>query len=186
MKDAAQRPPNPLNGGLSVVEGATAPERMDKSMNKRYYLAYGSNLYIPQMRIRCPSSRIIGTSEIPDYRLLYKGSQSGAYLTIEPSTGHSVPVAVWEVSAEDEQALDRYEGYPRFYYKAEMEIPIVGIRSGKTRIRNAFVYIMHEDRPFGIPSRYYVDICRVGYSYFGFDRKKLAEALRFSAREAQQ
>ena len=43
-------------------------------MAKRYYIAYGSNLNIPQMRWRCPSARIIGTSEIPDYRLLFKGS----------------------------------------------------------------------------------------------------------------
>ena len=67
-------------------------------MAKRYYIAYGSNLNIPQMRWRCPSARIIGKSEIPDYRLLFKGSQTGAYLTIEPSQGDSVPVGVWEMN----------------------------------------------------------------------------------------
>ena len=199
MKVAAQRPPNPLKGGLSVVEGADAPERKDESMAsrysfdfsaarnlpKRYYIAYGSNLNIPQMKMRCPSARIIGTSEIPDYRLLFKGSQTGAYLTIEPCEGGSVPVGVWEVSALDEKALDHYEGYPRFYYKAEMKLPITGIRSGKTRVRTVFVYIMDESRPFGIPSRYYVDVCRQGYRAFGFDQMKLTEALRFSAEETQ-
>ena len=30
-----------------------------------------------------------------------------------------VPVAAWEVSAENEAALDRYEGFPAFYYKKE-------------------------------------------------------------------
>ena len=152
---------------------------------KRYYIAYGSNLNIPQMKMRCPSARIIGTSEIPDYRLLFKGSQSGAYLTIEPSEGDSVPVGVWEVSAEDELALDRYEGYPRLYYKAEMKLPITGIRSGKTRVRTVFVYIMDENRPFGIPSRFYVDVSRQGYRAFGFDQMKLTDALRFSAKEAR-
>lgn len=28
---------------------------------KRYYIAYGSNLNVPQMRWRCPDARIIGT-----------------------------------------------------------------------------------------------------------------------------
>ena len=154
-------------------------------MVKRYYIAYGSNLNIPQMRMRCPSARIIGTSEIPAYRLLFKGSQTGAYLTIEPCDGASVPVAAWEVTAEDELALDRYEGFPRFYYKAEMKLPITGIRSGKVRMRRVFVYIMHEDRAFGIPSRYYVDVCLQGYRAFGFDQKKLTSALRFSAEEAR-
>ena len=185
MKDAAQKPPNPLRGGLSVVEGVTPPERKERNMAKRYYIAYGSNLNIPQMRMRCPSARIIGTSEIPDYRLLFKGSQTGAYLTIEPCDGASVPVAAWEVTAEDELALDRYEGFPRFYYKAEMKLPITGIRSGKVRMRRVFVYIMHEDRAFGIPFRYYVDVCLQGYRAFGFDQKKLTSALRFSAEEAR-
>ena len=90
-----------------------------------------------------------------------------------------------EVTAEDELALDRYEGVPRFYYKAEMQLPITGIRSGKVRMRRVFVYIMHEDRAFGIPSRYYVDVCLQGYRAFGFDQKKLMSALRFSAEEAR-
>ena len=77
-------------------------------MKKRYYIAYGSNLNIRQMRMRCPSARIIGTSEIPDYELLFKGSRTGSYLTIEPKIGSRVPVAAWEVTVEDELALDRY------------------------------------------------------------------------------
>lgn len=84
---------------------------------KRYYIAYGSNLNIRQMRIRCPHARVIGTAVINDYELLFKGSRTGAYLTIEPKEGGEVPVVVWEVTESDEAALDRYEGYPVFYYK---------------------------------------------------------------------
>ena len=54
---------------------------------KRYYIAYGSNLNIRQMRIRCPHARVIGTAVINDYELLFKGSRTGAYLTIEPKEG---------------------------------------------------------------------------------------------------
>ena len=82
---------------------------------KRYYIAYGSNLNIPQMRMRCPGARIIGTSVIPDYELLFKGSKTGSYLTIEPQAGASVPVAAWEVRKADEAARDRYEGCPDVY-----------------------------------------------------------------------
>lgn len=145
-------------------------------MKKRYYIAYGSNLNIRQMRMRCPSARIIGTSEIPDYELLFKGSKTGSYLTIEPKKGSRVPVAAWEVSAEDEQALDRYEGFPTFYYKKEMLLPIKGIRSGKIRRRNTFVYIMHEDRALGAPSNFYMQTCLSGYKSFGFDPEFLYEA----------
>lgn len=149
-------------------------------MEKRYYLAYGSNLNVRQMRQRCPSARIIGTAIINDYELLFKGSLSGFYLTIEPKSGAVVPVGVWEVSDEDEAALDRYEGFPDFYYKKELALPIVGIRSHRTRHRQCFVYIMHEERAVGVPSDYYMRVCLEGYRDFGFDRNGLLQAYRES------
>ena len=149
-------------------------------MEKRYYIAYGSNLNVRQMRMRCPGARIIGTAEIKDYRLLFKGSMTGSYLTIEPEEGATVPVAVWSVTEEDELALDRYEGCPSFYYKKELTLPIKGIRTGKVRERKVFVYIMHEERPFGIPTTFYMRTCVDGYRYFGFDVNTLMEAYSYS------
>ena len=151
-------------------------------MVKKYYVAYGSNLNVRQMIMRCPNARIIGTSEIPDYELLFKGSKTGSYLTIEQKDGASVPVGVWSINNADEATLDRYEGFPRFYYKTEMELPIKGIRTGNIRNCTALVYIMHEDRPFGIPSRYYVETCLEGYRNFGFNKNVLFEAVKNSRR----
>ena len=145
-------------------------------MDKRYYIAYSSNLNVCQMRMRCPSARIIGTANLKDYELLFKGSKTGAYLTVEKKPGGTVPVAVWEVTAQDEKALDRYEGFPTFYYKKELTLPIKGIRTGKVRNRRVFVYIMHEERALGIPSISYVQTCLEGYDDFGFDRRLLIEA----------
>ena len=139
-------------------------------MEKRYYIAYGSNLNVPQMRMRCPSARRIGTSELKGYELLFKGSKTGSYLTVEKKPGRSVPVGVWEVTQADEKALDRYEGFPNFYYKKELTLPIKGIRTGKVRKRRVFVYIMHENRSIGIPSISYMQTCIQGYDDFGFDR----------------
>lgn len=155
-------------------------------MSKRYYIAYGSNLNIPQMRMRCPGARIIGTSVIEDYQLLFKGSKTGSYLTIEPMEGSEVPAVIWEVTDTDEKALDRYEGYPNFYYKKEMTLDIKGIRTGKVRRRDAFVYIMHEERELGIPSWYYVNTCLDGYQAFGFDEKYLFDAIRISRRDTHE
>ena len=67
---------------------------------KRYYIAYGSNLNVQQMRWRCPGARIIGTSQnCRTTGSCSKGSKTGSYLTVEPETGCTVPVAVWEVTA---------------------------------------------------------------------------------------
>ena len=155
-------------------------------MEKRYYIAYGSNLNVRQMTMRCPSARIIGTSEIHNYRLLFKGSKTGSYLTIEPEKGCSVPVAVWSVTDQDELALDRYEGFPSFYYKKELELPITGIKTGKVRRRKVFVYIMHEDRPFGVPRSFYMRTCAEGYRYFGFDLQTLLEAFTYSQEKTEE
>lgn len=155
-------------------------------MKKRYYIAYGSNLNLAQMRFRCHHARVIGTAVVPDYELLFKGSKTGSYLTIEPKAGASVPVAVWETTDADETALDRYEGYPTFYYKTEMKLSVTGIKSGKVRERNVYVYIMHEDRPVGMPSSYYVQTCLEGYEAFGFDESFLFEAVDKSRRECHE
>lgn len=149
-------------------------------MEKRYYAAYGSNLNILQMRYRCPSARIIGVAEIFDYRLLFKGSKTGAYLTIEKQKGSVVPVGIWEVSAADERSLDRYEGFPNFYYKTEMSLDIKGIRTEKIRRRKCFVYIMHEERELALPSRSYVRTCIEGYFDFDFNTKYLKQAIQDS------
>lgn len=152
-------------------------------MKKRYYLAYGSNLNVQQMEMRCPSARMIGTATLENYRLMFKGSKTGSYLTIEPEEGCSVPVGVWEVTSRDEFALDRYEGFPTFYYKKELKLPVTSIRTGKVQQREAFVYIMHEDRPFGVPSIMYLETCMEGYIDFGFDPNILWEAYKYSRKE---
>lgn len=145
-------------------------------MAKKYYLAYGSNLNVQQMRFRCPDAKPIGIAEIDGYELLFKGSKTGSYLTIEKNPECKVPVAVWEVSERDEHCLDAYEGYPNFYYKTEMEVTVKG-RMGIPKKLTAFVYIMHEDRKLGVPSPTYIRTCLTGYRYFGFDDSYLWDAI---------
>lgn len=140
-----------------------------------YYIAYGSNLNVEQMNCRCPGAKMVGTAVLKDYRLLFKGSQTGSYLTIEKAPGHDVPVGVWHVTKDDEKALDRYEGYPRFYYKKNF---MLDCSDGKRH--RCMAYIMHEDRLMGIPNLYYVRVCQQGYRDFGFDENYLIEAVRYS------
>ena len=154
-------------------------------MAKRYYIAYGSNLNKRQMERRCPDARAVGTAELPGWRLMFKGSKSGNYLTIERADGYTVPVAVWAVSERDERNLDRYEGCPTFYYKKEVRLP-VKLASGKTKKLTAFVYIMHEERSLGIPSLAYIRTCEEGYRNFGFDTKFLDAAYEISVKEVQR
>ena len=139
------------------------------------YAAYGSNLNKRQMLWRCPGSKEVGVATIKDYRLMFKGSQSGAYLTIEKEKGCEVPVGLWEVTEDDIKRLDSYEGFPRFYYKKEF---VVKCNDGKRH--RIFAYIMHEDRVLGTPTKHYIDVCREGYKDFGFDENTLVGAWEYS------
>lgn len=149
-------------------------------MKEKLYLAYGSNLNVRQMLTRCPNAILFGIAEINDYELLFKGSKTGAYLTIERRKGSSVPVGVWAVTECDIRALDRYEGFPAFYYKKVFRRQIWGKDGENLGVRECFAYIMHEDREIGIPSSIYVNTCREGYKHFGFDTDSLMDAIKRS------
>ena len=150
-------------------------------MKGKFYLAYGSNLNVEQMRWRCPTAEVVSTGHIHDYQLLFKGSKTGAYLTIEQKKGSSVPVAVWRVHDADVVSLDYYEGFPKFYYKKDFKI-----FCADGRWRNCFAYIMHEERDIGIPSNAYVNTCVSGYKSFGFPIDNLQHALDISIIKVNQ
>lgn len=153
-----------------------------KKETTKYYLAYGSNLNKVQMAVRCPNAKPVGTAVINGYQLLFKGSKTGAYLTIEKSPGKVVPVGVWMVSEEDEKALDRYEGYPDFYYKRNARVKMLN-EENKLQVIEAFVYIMHEDREKATPTSYYLKTCIAGYWDFKFNTIHLKKALEISGGE---
>lgn len=146
-------------------------------MKGKYYASYGSNLNIEQMGGRCPFAQIVGTAVLKDYRLLFKGSRTGNYLTVEEMPGHEVPVGVWRVTKADEAFLDRYEGFPRFYYKKTV---LLDCSDGKRH--RCMIYVMHEDRIIGEPTDWYMDTCLEGYENFGFDRRYLDEAYDYSTK----
>lgn len=154
-------------------------------MTKKYYIAYGSNLNIDQMEWRCPDARIAGHGTLHNWQLRFRGSGTGAYLTIEPCEGAKVQVGVWEISPEDEKHLDRYEGFPTFYYKRTIPMVLHSYRPGeKPRTIEAMVYIMRQDRPLGRPSGAYVATCAQGYIDFQLDMKALQEAVSRARKEA--
>ena len=142
---------------------------------KRLYVAYGSNLNTYQMRYRCPTARLVGTGIIKDHELQFKGRNDSVHATIAPSEGSTVPVAVWELQPRDEKALDRYEGYPNYYFK--QDIP-VEIKNGETI--NGMVYIMNLRQDFGIPSPGYVQTVSEGYHNCRLDTAVLKNAIRQS------
>lgn len=144
-------------------------------MKKRLYVAYGSNLNMRQMKYRCPTAELYATGTIEDHELQFKGHPSSAFATIAPKDGVVVPVAVWEIQPEDEQALDRYEGYPSHYFKQDISMEIDGEEV------TAMVYIMNLRMQFGLPSPSYYQTVYEGYRDCELDTDVLEQAVRESA-----
>ena len=150
-------------------------------MKKSIYLAYGSNMSLEQMYHRCPDAEPVGKGIIKGWRLMFKGSQSGNYATIEKEEGCTVPVVAWAISEKDEERLDRYEGWPSFYVKETVEFEYIGDRPGRRVKGEGMVYIMPPDNStLGLPSQRYFDVLVEGYHRFGLDLKILYEALDYS------
>ena len=169
-----------LEEAKAIMEEAKASLHVDNEDDGRYYIAYGSNLNVARMAERCPDAEVVGTGMLKGMRLWFKGSQTGSYLTIEEENGYDVPVVVWKVSEQDECNLDLYEGFPKFYYKKDFTIEVKDVRSGDVHLMNVFAYVMHEERKVGIPRNDYVEGCKEGYRFFGFDMKYLDEAVKAS------
>ena len=138
---------------------------------QRLYIAYGSNLNLPQMAYRCPTARVVGKSEIKDYELLFRGARRGGVATVEPKEGSAVPVLLWDIKPADEMALDRYEGYPTLYQKQVLNLELDG------KSVEAMVYVMTPGHEFGVPSDFYVDTIMEGYGTAGFDPQVLEDAI---------
>ena len=141
----------------------------------KFYVAYGSNLSVAQMAVRCPTAKVVGTGILHGWRLLFKGCA-----TIERAEGYETPVLVWDIGEGDEKALDRYEGFPSFYYKEDVDVAMDGEIAGFKAGLKAMVYIMDGRHRCGMPSPYYYEVLRQGYEDFGFDMDILEKALKES------
>lgn len=150
----------------------------------KYYVAYGSNLNVKQMAYRCPTAKIAGIGDLRGWELAFRGSRTGAYLTILQKKGSTVPVGIWEITEDDEKSLDRYEGFPTFYYKRQVKVEMMSYLTGTKKTVEAMVYIMHEDRKDAVPSTDYVRTCLDGCDDFLIDKQPIMEAYSRSKKAA--
>jgi gamma-glutamylcyclotransferase (GGCT)/AIG2-like uncharacterized protein YtfP len=149
-------------------------------METKIYAAYGSNMHLNQMKKRCPKAQVLGSGELLDYRITFRGKQSGV-ANVEKMPGGRVPIVLWEITKECERALDRYEGYPQLYKKIKAKVLAA---NGE---QDAMLYVMaeeYESMP-ALPSDYYFEIIRQGYADNGISTKPLLEALASANAEMQ-
>jgi len=121
------------------------------------YFAYGSNLNKRQMGTRTPFARSLGSFYLENWRLVFRNVAD-----IEPHEGSVVAVGMWEITKQDEDNLDVYEGYPHLYRKEDI-LGMMTYRMNRTNISP--------------PSEVYFNTILEGYRDFGLDEDLLWKAL---------
>lgn len=160
----------------------------------KVYAAYGSNINLEQMAFRCPSAQVIGKGWLMDYQLMFLGVSRGrgGVATVEPHKGRRVPILLWAISPDCEEALDRYEGWPTLYRKETL--PVSGITwmlnditVMPTQVTEvpAMIYIMNQGHP-SPPNITYLDTIERGYQAVGFHMRYLAEGVRRTLRRKKK
>ena len=137
------------------------------------YGAYGANLNMSNMEVRCPKAKPMISFMLKDYKLVFNGVAD-----IIKCKGAEVPIGLWKITDECEKALDRFEGFPYLYkkmYVKKLDIP--GAR-GK-----CMFYVMRR-KGYGVPPAHYYNCLAQGYEDFGMNKDYLCWAVR-EAEESQ-
>lgn len=134
------------------------------------YFAYGSNLSIAQMSVRCPLADAYSIAELPGYKLAFRGP-ADVIQAKEPTT--TALGALYWITRKDEQALDRYEGWPLTYRKIWRH---VRLPNGKREL--AMLYVMNPERVFRPPTDAYVSTIAEGYRDWGLPLRHLERRAR--------
>ena len=141
-------------------------------MSNRTFAAYGAGLNRAEMAKHCPTAKLLGTTELKNYRLTFRGANACAVATIEKAKGSKVPVLLWEITPQDEAVLDRWIGVPELYRKAAIKVRCDGIPL------DALMYILISGKPQNKPNAFYYSTLLEGYKAAGFDVEILKTAVR--------
>jgi hypothetical protein len=147
-------------------------------LSSRLFAAYGFGLNRAEMAKHCPTAKMIGSAELKNYRLSFRGGKASAVATIEKAKSGSVAALLWEISPQDEIALERWIGVPELYRKSTIEVR----RDGA--LVETLIYILISGKPQNKPSAFYYSTLLEGYRAAGFDAEILKAAVQESDSDA--
>ena len=135
------------------------------------YGAYGANLNMANMEVRCPQAKPILGFNLEGYRLVFNGVAD-----IIKDKDTKVPIGLWKITKEGEKYLDRYEGYPHLYKKIRLKIDVPGFKGQKVMF-----YVMRR-KGVALPPASYFNTIAQGYDDFALDK----DYLNWAVHEADQ
>ena len=117
------------------------------------YFAYGSNLWLKQMALRCPNSVKVGTGILYSHKW---GITSRGYANVYPSSNHVVYGTVFTLLEADEVELDRYEGVSGgSYIKKDLDVELLSTE-GESKMIQCLVYIDPSPKGHFRPRKEYI------------------------------
>ena len=154
------RPVPPVSGVRQGRAGAS-PAAVE-------YFAYGANMSVQGMALRCPGARVIGPATLDGHAFLINANH---FATIVPAAGKRVYGVLWTLTAAHRQSLDEYEGVPFGMYRrhtVRVTLPDGGARAvlayvardaTPTRTRGEYLeVILSAARAHGLPPEYVDEI----------------------------
>ena len=135
------------------------------------YGAFGANLNMANMEVRCPQAKPILGFNLVGYRLVFNGVAD-----IIKDKDTKVPIGLWKITKECEKSLDRYEGYPHLYKKIKLKIDVPGFKGQKVMF-----YVMRR-KGVALPPASYFNTIAQGYDDFALDK----DYLNWAVHEADQ
>ena len=145
-----------------------------------YYFAFGSNMDPQQMTARCPGSLSLGPAYLDDHTLIFRGpsqKRGGGVLSVDPEPGSTVSGVLYHVEVRHLEALDRFEGAPQWYVRAQ-----VTIRDPQSQRITATVYRLPVEVIAMAPTAAYLEQVLNACRAHGFDTAPvLSAATRFSS-----
>lgn len=127
-----------------------------------FYFAYGSNLDLLQMQLRCPNARFISAARLDGYDVCFPRRSSirnSATISIEEAEGQVVWGALYEMDESDLSRLDEREGYRATAIDKSLnrhDRRAVSVETVDGRSFSAEVYIAAPMENPGVPSAQYI------------------------------
>src|SRR5581483_6362788 len=81
------------------------------------YFAYGAHVNVRNMTRVARGAKVLGPAWLPAHRLVFK-----TFAAVVPDPASRVPGVLYEITAADGRALDRYEEVPALYARAEVTV----------------------------------------------------------------
>ena len=126
-----------------------------------FYFAYGSNLDLMQMQLKCPDAQFVSTARLDGYKICFPRKsfvRDCATVSLEADVGESVWGALYEIDEGDLKRLDEREGFdpkrerdknPRYRITVRVEGS-----DERSVVAEAYVAVPNENP--GLPSPHYI------------------------------